>query len=526
MKRLLSVIMIISLATLMAFAGGAKEESPVVDIGFHPEGLPIVDNKVTFELAAKTRHNKNFANLEFFQELEEKTNVHIEWNMSSEDGWKEKKGLLFSGDLPDAFFGQAILTDVDVIKYASQGLLIPLDDLIEQYCPNIKALLERGSYRKELTAPDGHIYALPNSTELSPMTHDKLFINKTWLDQLGLPMPTTIEEFTETLRAFKENDMNGNGRADEIPFSFLYNRKENGLFSLFGSFGQLDKLDHFIVDEDGNVVYTAITEPYKEAIQYFHSLYEEGLIDKEGFTHDFNVYLAKVKSPDLIVGAWVGWSLASAAGANAEHYVALPPLKGEDGRQIWNSYPSPINSKGSFAITSACEHPEVLMRWADIQYDPLVSIQVDQGLLGRTLQMDDEGNLSFLPVPEGKTFTEMIHDYSPGVNGISAVISDVSDKLELNANLQERADLDAAFAPYNVPEEQVFPSMYLTVEETERISVLETDIKAYVDQCYANWIVNGGIENEWDNYLKTLNNMGLQEYIQIYSDAYERYKSF
>ena len=262
MKRLLSVIMIISLATLMAFAGGAKEESPVVDIGFHPEGLPIVDNKVTFELAAKTRHNKNFANLEFFQELEEKTNVHIEWNMSSEDGWKEKKGLLFSGDLPDAFFGQAILTDVDVIKYASQGLLIPLDDLIEQYCPNIKALLERGSYRKELTAPDGHIYALPNSTELSPMTHDKLFINKTWLDQLGLPMPTTIEEFTETLRAFKENDMNGNGRADEIPFSFLYNRKENGLFSLFGSFGQLDKLDHFIVDEDGNVVYTAITEPY------------------------------------------------------------------------------------------------------------------------------------------------------------------------------------------------------------------------------------------------------------------------
>ena len=249
-------------------------------------------------------------------------------------------------------------------------------------------------------------------------------------------------------------------------------------------------------------------------------------MDKEGFTHDFQVYLAKVKSPELIVGSWLGWSLASAAGTNAEHYVALPPFEGVTGERIWNSYPSPINAKGSFVITSACEHPEVLMRWADIQYDPLVSIQVDQGLLGRTLEMDEDGSLHFLPVPEGKTFTEMIHDYSPGVNGISAVTSEIADKLELNANLQERQELDEVFAPYNVPVEQVFPSMYLTVEETERISVLETDIKAYVDQCYANWIVNGGIEEEWDNYLKTLNNMGVQEYVQIYTDAYERYLTF
>ncbi len=527
MKKTLSIVLMLVLALTFVYAGGNAEKAATpADVGFNAIGLPIVDTKTNFELAAKTRHNKNFAELQFFQELEADTNVHIDWNMSSEDGWKEKKGLLFSGKLPDAFFGQAILSDVDVIKYASQGLLIPLEGYIEEYCPNLQALLDRGTYRKELTAPDGHIYALPNSTELSPMTHDKLFINKTWLDQLGLPVPETIEEFTATLKAFKDNDMNGNGRADEIPFSFLYNRKENGLFSMFGSFGQLDKLDHFIVDENGDVVYTAITEPYKEAIQYFHDLYMGGLIDKECFTHDFQVYLAKVKSQDLIVGAWLGWSLASAAGINAEHYVALAPLKGADGKQIWNSYPSPINSKGSFAITSACKHPEVLMRWADLQYDPMTAIQVDQGLIGRTLVVAEDGSIDYLPVPAGKSFTEMIHDYSPGVNGISAVTTDVTDRLNLNANLRERAALDEVFAPYNVPVEQVFPSMYLTVEETERISVLETDIKAYVDQCYAKWIVNGGIEKEWDAYLDKLNKMGLQEYIDIYTNAYERYLTF
>ena len=121
-------------------------------------------------MAAKSRHNKNFADLEFFQRLEQETGVHIEWNMSSEDGWKEKKGLLFAGELPDAFYGQGILSDVDVIKYGNQGMLIPLNDLIDKHAPNVKKLLEENpEYKKQLTAPDGNIYSLPSLTELSPV---------------------------------------------------------------------------------------------------------------------------------------------------------------------------------------------------------------------------------------------------------------------------------------------------------------------------------------------------------------------
>ena len=265
------------------FAQGSRDSGKATTptIMVNQTGLPITNEVTTFEMAAKTRHNKNFANLEFFQNLEKETNIKINWNMSSEDGWREKKGLIFAGDLPDAFYGQGILTDIDVIKYASQGLLIPLNDLIDEYAPNVKRLLQNETYRKLLTAPDGYIYALPSLTELSPTTHDKLFINKTWLDTLNLPIPTTLTEFEAVLKAFKDNDLNGNGRTDdEIPFTFLYNRKENGLFSLFGSFGQLDRMNHFIV-KDNTVVYTAVTEPYKKAIQYFHDLYKKGLIDKE-----------------------------------------------------------------------------------------------------------------------------------------------------------------------------------------------------------------------------------------------------
>lgn len=494
--------------------------------GFHAEGLPIVDQTMTFELAAKSRHNKNFADLEFFQKLEEESNIHIKWNMSSEDGWKEKKGLLFAGELPDAFFGQGILSDVDVIKYGSQGMLIPLNDLIETYAPNVKRLLDsKEEYRKQLTAPDGNIYSLPSLTELSPTTHDKLFINKTWLDKLGLSVPETLEEFEHVLKQFRDNDMNGDGRTDdEIPLTFLYSRKENGLFSMFGSFGQLDTMNHFIV-KDGEVVYTAVTEPFKEGITYFNYLYQERLVDKEGFTHDFNVYTAKIKAPEKNVGAFMGWSLSSSAGNNKDDFIPLAPLKGADGKQIWNTFTTAINAKGSFAITNKAANPEILMRWADLQYDLDTSLQIDQGLLGKTLEKTEEGRYKYLPIPEGKSFTEMIHDYSPGVNGIGAVTMEIASKLDLNANLQERKELDEFYKPYNVPVDEVYPSAYFTMEEVEKISALETDIKAYVDQCYANWIVNGGIEGEWDNYLKKLNQMGLEEYIQIYKDAYLRYQS-
>lgn len=495
-------------------------------------GMPIVNSSVSFEMAAKSRHNKNFADLEFFQRLEQETGVHIEWNMSSEDGWKEKKGLLFAGELPDAFYGQGILSDVDVIKYGNQGMLIPLNDLIDKHAPNVKKLLEENpEYKKQLTAPDGNIYSLPSLTELSPVTHDKLFINKNWLDQLGMKVPETLDEFKETLQAFRDNDLNGDGTTeDQIPFTFLYNRKENGLYSLFGSFGQLDrggqvdKNDHLIVKE-GKVIYTPLTEPYREAIEYFHDLYENQLIDKEGFTHDFNVYTAKIKAPEKNIGAFLGWSLTSTAGPNKDDFVPMAPLKGADGKQIWNTYTSAINSKGSFAITKEADHPEVLMRWVDTHFDPETSLQIDQGLLGRTLEKAEDGTFHYLPVPDGKSFTEMIHDYSPGVNSLGAVTMEIASKLELNANLQERKELDAFYAPYNVPAEEVFPSVYFSMDEVDRISALETDIKAYVDQCYANWIVNDGIEAEWDSYLKKLDQMHVQDYITIYQNAYDRYQS-
>lgn len=518
----------ISATTTAAVAAGET----AAEFTVNKEGLPIVNQPITYEIAASTQKNKNFKELVYFQKLEEATGVIINWNMSSDDGWKEKKSLLFAGNtLPDAFYGQDILTDVDIIKYASQGMLIPLNDMIEEYAPNFKAILdENPQYRKQITAPDGNIYSLPTINELNPTTHDKWFINKTWLDNLGLEIPTTKEELEIVLQAFKDGDPNGNGDTnDEIPFSFRmsssdpYNRQQ-GIQSLFGTFGQLDDVYHFII-QDGEVIYTPQTEPYKEAISWFHSLYEKGLLDQEAFTHDFNVYVAKIQDPAKIVGMFLGWSGNATAAANKDDYVAMAPLVNTNGEQIWRTVDAKIVSKGSFAITNKAEHPEVLMRWIDQSYASETSLEICQGLIGHVLEKTAEGRYHQMALPEGVTLDTAIHDYSPGNDGTFALMKPTIENLDLNANLTERKELDAFYSKYNVPADEMYPNVFFTEQEIEEIGVLQTDIDSYVAQKYAGWIVEGGVESEWDTFQKKLTDMNIERYIQLYTDAYTRYSA-
>ena len=103
------------------------------------------------------------------------------------------------------------------------------------------------------------------------------------------------------------------------------------------------------------------------------------------------------------------------------------------------------------------------MRWVDTHFDPETSLQIDQGLLGRALEKAEDATLHYLPVQDGKSFTEMIHDYSPGVTSLGAVTMEIASKLELNANLQERKELDAFYAPYNVPAEEVYSPAFISL---------------------------------------------------------------
>ncbi|RKN85483.1 extracellular solute-binding protein [Paenibacillus ginsengarvi] len=484
-------------------------------------GLPITERPVTLQMAGLygLSGQKPFGQLPFFQEAERRTNVRVEWLMNGANGWPEKKNLMFSsGELPDAFYGHYALSNQEVIRYGTQGVLIPLEKLIEQYAPNLNRILERSpEYRKELTAPDGHIYSLPTIDESYPSSKDSLFINKRWLDQLGLPLPETTEQFLEALRAFKANDMNKNGKPDEIPFTFRIHGN-TGIYSMFGSFGLTDKQDHIVL-RDGKVLFSPVQPEYREAVRYFRRLFEEGLIDREAFTQDSNVYSTKIRTGLGKIGAFSGWSLHSYfESIETSDYVPLPPLQGPKGDRLWNRGAVGLLSKGAFAITSSNRYPEVTMRWIDYMYDPLVSLQAMNG----NVRDREDGSLEIVPAPEGMTAGEYRHLVSPGSTSVFAVTKDISAKLLESPASKEKKALDRLYAPYM--EKDIYPNVYFTAEENEKRSRYYTDIDAYVSAMLVKWIVQGGVDSEWDEYVRKLGDMGLGQVMDVYEQAYARYK--
>ena len=160
-----------------------------------------------------------------FKEISEKTNINFDFIVAPQEGAKDKLNMLLaSGDYPEIIIG-SFFTNADLVKYGTgENILIPLNDLIEENCVNLKARWEENPQFKDMmTTPDGNIYGIP-SLDSGGLGHGavnyKVWMNNKWLENVGMEVPETTEEFRAVLEAFKEQDANGNGDPnDEIPFS-------------------------------------------------------------------------------------------------------------------------------------------------------------------------------------------------------------------------------------------------------------------------------------------------------------------
>lgn len=522
--------------------GGESGEREMGESGVYKTGLPIVDEEQTLKvLAIQNDPDVSPEDSVFVQEIAEQTGVKIEWETVQKTAWPEKKGLLFaSGELPDVILG-GDFTDSELLTMADGGQILPLNDLIEEYGENFKQICsEDENLIKDITAPDGNIYGLPyymsgvdESLKAVASTREMLYINQDWLDKLGLEMPTTTEEFKEVLIAFRDGDPNGNGKADEIGLSAVETTAA-GIFDMwFGSFGIVpaNSVANYknIMLKDGKVAYAAVQPEYKEAIKYFHELWQEGLIDKESFTQDSSMWTAKLKNPgDRTVGAFSAWRGTSfRLDDNDDEYVVMPPLKGPDGDCLYPKYYYGVTSRGSYIITSACENPELAMRWGDNLVAPLNSYQNwTDTKIGYSIQLNEAGDQFELiePQPEFGTaeYKKQIGKYGLTCVSASTMAMKPDDPNPLSVD-NEVAQGKPIYSPY-FPEEY-YPNTFLSLEESELVSELQADIEEYVKQMYAKWISEGGIDEEWDSYLAKLDSMGLAEYLAQYQSALDRYNA-
>lgn len=471
------------------------------------------------------------------KELEEKAGINIEWQVYYNSDWAEQKSLILaSGNLPDAFLGSITLNASDMAQ--NKANFIEITDYVnEKNMPNLMEAFERDPELKAVcTGRDGKIYSLPKKLPLRPeVCGDIFYINKEWLDRLGLEVPTTYMELADVLQQFATKDADGDGDPNnEIAYSnsassTLLSTDLRTILSPFGT--MVSRADNYMgLDGEGKPVFMPVQENYKEAVKWMHDLWEKGILDPEYFTQDSSMYNSKLQSEGgAQIGMFHAWTADAMAGVNAGQFVPLEAVEGPNGEHYVENASNFLDiADRELVITKECKDPEKLLAWADAFYTDLASMQTMYGSISDGCITDNgDGTYSVNEPEDGASLDTEAWSWSLREFGPKYMNPEFYDKVSLPETQGDGVKLkeDQINGKYVTDDRNIgFPMVQYTDEEQERLTALGTDIYRYCEAQYGHWVVDGGIDEEWEDYLQQLNDMGVQELIDIQNTAFEAYQ--
>ena len=236
MKKLISLLLCFVMVCSLAGCGGSSTSGKREDIDIT---FPL-EEELTITFMVRGVEDSNFktkiAENKLFKRIKEETNVNMEFMFLGNDPEQKLTLLINSGNYGDVLLGGPILNAISASRYFASRIFQDMTDYVnEEYMPNLSAIIDTmPEITSMISSEDGKIYTLPYIDHLEGNGLESPFwINKAWLDKLGLKVPTTIDEFTNVLRACRDNDPNGNGIQDEIPYLVCTN---NEFYSLDGRY--------------------------------------------------------------------------------------------------------------------------------------------------------------------------------------------------------------------------------------------------------------------------------------------------
>ena len=488
-------------------------------------------------LISKHSLTKDVNEMEWLRLLEEENGVDVEWQQITAD-WDQKKSVMFAGgDIPDILVKATVTTDFATYNGLFENLAPYID---EGKMPNVAKMFEdHPELRVLCTDEKDGIYGIPNYRSLWPRTNRVLYINQTWLDNLGLQVPTTMDELEEVLIAFKNGDPNGNGdTTDEIPLDF--SGFPTFMLACFGV-PMMNESDGYFV-EDGKVKNYRVDERYKTFMQWLQKLYGEGVINEEVITQDYSKFqsLARGEGKTARVGVTLGWESGDRFGTEvADQYTPMPALKphaDSDESQVYWGYYSDNNSvnAATVALSANCKNKEAAVKFIDAFYAEDMGIQVLFGGMNdvdKCIQDNGDRTCTVLPPADSSIdagtwkWTNSFADYSPYY-----IPDDMKDRLTMGEDMQrvleERKPLEATL---DMMEEkcETYPSKFITytTDENSDLAMAQANINNIVDQTYSAWLTepSRNIEEEWDAYVQSVYDIGLTQNLEIRQAAYQRY---
>lgn len=484
--------------------------------------------------------------------MEEKTGIHLDWSIAAAaDNVNDKISTMFASNTMTDIILVGVGSRYDKASeamFGAQGLIIPLEEYIDTVSVGYKAVLnELEGMREFITTPDGHIYSLPNVDGSLHMQYMmKLWINTTWLDHLGLELPTTTDEFYEVMKAFKEQDANGNGDpTDEIPLSTVVSTVGGGAQIdgfLMAPFQLTPNGDKLYVD-DGIVTYAPVQDGYREGLAWLAQMYREGLINPESFTQDLtNQVNVNESGEEAKIGAFLGLRPGFACDLSTEpnskkweQYQSLAPLTGPDGQCIaaWNPYE--MYQTGMTFISSNCENPEIAFRFVDYLATEEGSMRSANGVEGVHWRQAESGELDM----DGKQakYTLLDADTTNQTWGqLCGLVRPPEFITSVTTNQDPYADdvkplVGRQIVMYRAskehekvrqPLESVLPTLYMSEADASEMALIKTTLQSAQNTAMVEFITGTrDIETGWDSYKQELENLSLSRYLELLQNAYD-----
>ena len=527
-----------ALALLLASCGNNSEQTSNnenkkqnTNIVVNKSDYPIVDDKLNMSMIAPGLGLNEWNDMDFMKDYEEKTNIHMDVTTPPQSEFKTKLNLAFaSGDIPDVIYagGPNTLNAAAEVDYGSQGLLLPLEDLIPEYAPNFNKLMEENpEIKKSITTTDGHIYAIPHITEgpTSKWIMGPVWYNGEWLDNLGVKdLPKTTDEFYDLMVRFKDEDPNGNGEADEIPISDVnFGGIRHWFMPAFGLKGWGVQVN------DDKVSYSFTDPGFRGYLEFMHKLYADGLIDQEIFSQSKEQLQAKGQDDRLgVFQEWYSYFITGREESDAINDPMFGPLTSEYQKEPVMPI-GPGIKRGSFAISSQNPSPEAALRWVDTFYTKEGFDYLYYGPEGSFWVYNDDKTIKeYSDAARNSDDPEKYRGYVTPSYGIT--VPAYSVPLEPIGG-----DVENPFNDFIEKEtkekilengEIIFPLTYLTTEEQDEISDITVELETFMKENEAQFI-NGSKEindQTWQEYLDTMNKIGAERLIEIYQAAYDRWK--
>lgn len=560
--------------TTQAPANGEASNAAQDNGVLNPIGeLPLVKEGKTVEMTmfiggiGAQVSSYDYSDNDFTKKVVDETGIKLDFIATTAQAQKEKLNILLnSGDYPDLIRDNRILTKSDMDYYAKQGIFIPLDDYGLADYPNIKAAFdEYPEIMDVITGSDGKIYAFPevNDAQHSRFANGRFWYYMPFIRDNGRSVPQTTEELKEYLIYVRDNDLNGNGKKDEVPIAFDQANIENFIAAVAKSYLPFvfDSENWGLALEDGKIIEQYRSEEFRNALRFMHELYEENLILKDSFTMSRDQLIALGESPDGPTIA-VGYTIQSnhlVKKAGESHrwyeYFLFPPVEGPTGaRYAGDKGPWSIFQRGMF-VTSKCPEPQA----AVALYDYLVGFEVSMdGYIGpkgecwddadpgaKSLRGDDArykllttfgaqrenaGWNQANPMIRNPDFRlgEQATDYETAAEYLKTGDAALMEQLLDNASYNEICNYITSSEgshPYALPEDIFIPPLALDEMDSSRIADINAVFKPWRLQTYVEFITGArDIETEWDAYLAEMDGMSTPEMVDIMQKAYDAQK--